>query len=246
MVNQVQSVFEQISNIHTVEMKSRRPIKILVVDDHLIVRRGIISLLSLNKEFEVVGEASDGHMALQMVDQYDPDVVLLDIALPVKDGVEVTREIRTQYPRVKVLVLSGYDSEEYVQKILTCGAHGYLLKTTSPEELTSAIKAVIADNAFFSPRISKIILEHYTHGHRGGRLNGESLSHAKGVLSKREREILKLIALGKTHQQIADELNISVRTVDTHRTNIMRKINLHDTASLVRYAIEQGIIPLSR
>ncbi len=223
-------------------MKSKQAIKVLVVDDHMIVRRGVIALLSLNKEFEVVGEASDGVAALQKIRQTEPDVVIMDIAMPVKDGLETTREIRLKYPQIKVLALSGYDNVDYVNKILSSGAHGYILKTTSPEELYSAVKAVYSDNAFFSPRISKILLDSfYNNTPKNER---EQKTSARSPLSPREIEILQNIALGKTHQQIAKELHISVRTVDTHRNNIMKKLNIHDTANLVRYAIKEGIISL--
>lgn len=226
-------------------MKTKRTIKVLVVDDHMIVRRGIVALLSLNKEFEVVGEAPEGESALRLIRSTDPDVVIMDIAMPVKDGLETTREIRTKFPRVKVLALSGYDHGEYVHKILASGAHGYLLKTTSPEELYTAVKAVCDDNAFFSPRISKILLESYAHHADSTTYSHKKESEYKGPLSEREREILRYIALGKTHQEIAKELHISVRTVDTHRNNIMRKTDIHDTASLVRYAIKEGIVSLT-
>jgi DNA-binding NarL/FixJ family response regulator len=222
-------------------MKTKRTIRVVVADDHLVVRRGIVAVLSLNKEFEVVGEAADGAVALQLIQDTDPDVVIMDIAMPVKDGVETTQEIRSKYPHIKVLVLSGYDNADYVYKVLKSGANGYILKTTSPEELYAAIKAVYSDNAFFSPQISKILLDHFSH-QSSEHQQKEPSKGTSGILSERECEVLKYIALGKNHQQIADELHISARTVDTHRNNIMRKTNLHDTASLVRYAIQEGII----
>jgi len=225
-------------------MKTKRTIRVVVADDHLVVRRGIVAILSLNKEFEVVGEAADGAVALQIIRDTDPDVVIMDIAMPVKDGVETTQEIRSKYPHMKVLILSGYDNADYVYKVLKSGANGYILKTTSPEELYAAIKAVYSDNAFFSPRISKILLEHFADEESEHQQKEQSKSGYSSTLSERECEVLKYIALGKTHQQIAEELHISTRTVDTHRNNIMRKTNLHDTASLVRYAIHEGIISI--
>jgi DNA-binding NarL/FixJ family response regulator len=221
----------------------KRPIKVLVVDDHMIVRRGLVSLISLNPVFEVVGEAGDGQNAIEQATLKDPDVVLMDINMPVKDGLEATKEILLRQPRVKVLALSGYDHPEYVQKILECGAHGYLLKTTSAEELYAAIDAVFSGNAFFSTRISKILLDKYVQESKQS-LKRNSELKVRDLLSEREREILRYIALGKTHQQIGEILHISARTVDTHRNNIIKKTDLHDTASLVTYAIKEGIITI--
>jgi two-component system, NarL family, response regulator NreC len=227
-----------------VPTKPKRTIKVLVADDHMIVRRGLVSLLSLNKDFEVIGEAADGQTAVTLTFSKEPDVVLMDVNMPVKDGLKATSEIRARLPQIKILILSGYDNEEYVQKILASGAHGYLLKTTSPDELYAAIEAVYAGEAFFSPRISKILLDNYIKGmHRPGKK--KSPAEYTGPLSKRECEILALIALGKSHQQIAALLHLSVRTIDTHRNNIIKKTNLHDTASLVTYAIREGLVDLT-
>jgi DNA-binding NarL/FixJ family response regulator len=224
--------------------KLKHAIRVLVADDHMIVRRGLVSLLSLNKNFEVVGEAGDGQTAVALSVAKEPDVVLMDVSMPVKDGLKATSEIRVRLPQIKILILSGYDNEEYVEKILDSGAHGYLLKTTSPDELYAAIEAVYAGEAFFSPRISKILLENYVEG-RQQPIKKKNAAEYHGPLSKRECEILKLIALGKTHQQIAALLHLSVRTVDTHRNNIIKKTNLHDAASLVTYAIKEGLVNLT-
>jgi DNA-binding NarL/FixJ family response regulator len=227
-----------------VPTKPKRTIKVIVADDHMIVRRGLVSLLSLNKDFEVIGEAADGQTAVTLALSKEPDVVLMDVSMPVKDGLKATSEIRARLPQIKILILSGYDSEEYVQKILASGAHGYLLKTTSPDELYAAIEAVYAGEAFFSPRISKILLDNYIEGmHQHGKK--KNTTEYTGPLSKRECEILALIALGKSHQQIATLLHLSVRTIDTHRNNIIKKTDLHDTASLVTYAIREGLVDLT-
>jgi two-component system, NarL family, response regulator NreC len=224
--------------------KPKHPIKVVVADDQMIVRRGLVSLLSLNNNFEVVGEAVDGQSAVVLALSKDPDVVLMDVNMPGKDGLKATSEIRARLPQIKILVLSGYDSSEYVEKILASGAHGYLLKTTSPDELYAAIEAVYAGEAFFSPRISKILLDNYV-GNMQQPLRKKSPAEYTGPLSKRECEILKLVALGKSHQQIASLLHLSVRTIDTHRNNIIKKTNLHDTASLVTYAIREGLVDLT-
>jgi DNA-binding NarL/FixJ family response regulator len=159
--------------------------------------------------------------------------------MPGKDGLQATREILLHLPKTKILVLSGYDTKEYVKKILESGAHGYLLKTTSPDELYAAIEAVYSGEAFFSPHISKILLDDYIGNLQRG--SHEHISVYHGPLTRRECEILRLIALGNSHAVIADLLHLSIRTVDTHRNNIMKKLDLHDTASLVTYAIREGI-----
>ena len=224
-------------------MADRKKIKIIVADDHVIVRRGIVSLISLNPEFEVVGEAPNGKIAVELTMLKEPDVVLMDISMPELSGLDATRLIKKKLPDVKILVLSAYDNEEYVAQTLQSGANGYLLKNISPDDLYSAVRAVYDGLAFFSPSISKIMLDGYLKRTMPGTSTGVEnyLSSYVGPLTAREREILQLIAEGKSHQQIADLLYISVRTVDTHRNNIMKKLNLHDTASLVTYAIKHGI-----
>jgi two-component system response regulator NreC len=228
-------------------MKAKKTIKVIVADDHAIVRRGLVSLLSLNKSYEVIGEAADGRTAIDQAFEKDPDVILMDINMPKIDGLEATEEIKTHAPRIKILVLSGHDNPEYVFKILESGANGYLLKTTTPEELFAAIDAVMAGNAFFSPSISKILLEKYLISVQSvpeDRKYDQTQKPYQGPLSKREQEILRYIAEGKTHQRIADLLHLSIRTVDTHCNNIIKKTNLHDTASLVTYALKNGLIKL--
>jgi DNA-binding NarL/FixJ family response regulator len=228
-------------------MKVRKTIKILIADDHVIVRRGLASLLSLNPSYEVICDVADGQAAFDAAITKDIDIVLMDISMPKMDGLQATKLIKAQAPRVKVLVLSAHDQSEYVQKILECGANGYLLKTTSPDELYAAIDAVMAGNAFFSPTISKILLDQYLgslHPMKG-KVGTKCKNNYAGPLSKREQEILQFIVAGKTHHQIADILHLSVRTIDTHRNNIIKKTNLHDTASLVTYAIKEGIVDLT-
>jgi two-component system, NarL family, response regulator NreC len=224
-------------------MADKKKIRIIVADDHVIVRKGIVSLISLNPDFEVVGEALNGKIAVELALLKEPDIVLMDISMPELSGLDATRIIKKKLPDVKVLVLSAYDNEEYVVQVLQSGANGYLLKNILPDDLYSAIKAVNDGLAFFSPTISKIMLESYLKKIMpGASIAGDNdLSSYVGPLTAREREILQLIAEGKSHQQIAELLYISVRTVDTHRNNIIKKLNLHDTASLVTYAIKHGI-----
>lgn len=219
-------------------------ITVLIADDHTILRRGLVSLLSLNQNIEVIGEAEDGRSAVEMALRLEPDVVLMDLSMPVLNGLEATAQLKKESPAMKVLILSAHDNDEYVNQVVRSGANGYALKNTSPEELYTAIRTVHSGHTFFSPSLT---------GRFGdlGVASGEGAEPGKdplrgGALTSREREVLQLIAEGETHQHIADRLFISVRTVDTHTNNIMKKLNLHDTASLVTYAIKNGIVILPR
>ncbi|HUI66095.1 MAG TPA: response regulator transcription factor [Bacteroidota bacterium] len=214
-------------------------ITVLIADDHTILRRGLVSLLSLNQNIEVIGEAEDGRSAVEMAMRLEPDVVLMDLSMPVLNGLEATDQLKKESPGIKVLILSAHDNDEYVNQVVRSGANGYVLKNTSPEELYTAIRIVHSGHAFFSPSLS---------GRFGGLLGGDADKEALrgSPLTAREREILQLVAEGESHQHIADRLFISVRTVDTHKNNIMKKLNLHDTASLVTYAIKNGIVILPR
>ncbi len=220
-------------------------ITLLVADDHTLVRRGLVSLLSLHERMHVVGEASDGRTAVEMAAELEPDVVLLDISMPGLNGLEATRQIRKQSPGTKILILSAHDNEEYVREVVQSGASGYLLKSSASEDLYSAIQSVHSGHAFFSPSVSKILLENYLKS-TGPDEGGTAAPKPDSRLTAREREVLQLVAEGDTHQQIAEILHISVRTVDTHCNNIMKKLDLHDTANLVTYAIKNGILILPR
>jgi DNA-binding NarL/FixJ family response regulator len=221
-----------------------RKITVVVADDHTIVRRGLVSLISLHAGMEVVGEAENGRTAVAQVMEREPDVVLMDIGMPELNGLEATRQIKKYTPNTKVLVLSGYDNEEYIREIVLCGANGYLLKSTAPEELLTAIVAVSRGHRFFSPAVSTVMKE--AHWSAADSLDRRSTGDSKQRLTQREREILQLIAEGKVHSQIAEVLHISIRTVDTHRNNILKKLGLHDAAGLVSYAIRNGIVILPR
>lgn len=223
-------------------------IGVLVADDHTIVRRGLVSLLSLVEGVEVVGEAADGRTAVDLALQLEPDVVLMDISMPVMNGLEATRRIKKEAPAIKVLVLSAHDNDEYVLQVIRSGANGYILKNGAAEDLYAAIRAVHTGHAFFSPSVSKIILDTYldTSGTPLTRGGAQSQSPVESRLTSREREILQLVAEGRTHQAIADMLHISARTVDTHCNNIMKKLDIHESAGLVTYAIKNGIVILPR
>ena len=222
-------------------MKVEKRIRVLVVDDHPVFRQGLVSLLSLLPGMEVIGEAANGRAAVEQVKANEPDVVLMDIGMPELNGLEATRLIKKYIPSTKVLVVSGHDNDDYVREIVQSGANGYVLKNMPPEELQKAIVAVGNGQEFFGPSLSGAAAD--------GRHSLETPfisedENRKQKLTAREREILQLVAEGKSHSRIAQILHISVRTVDTHRNNILKKLGLHDAASLVAYAIKNGIMIL--
>jgi two-component system nitrate/nitrite response regulator NarL len=227
-------------------MKSQ-PIGVLIADDHTLVRRGLVSLLSLVDGIEVVGEASDGRLAVDLALKLDPDVVLMDVSMPGLNGLEATRQLKKESPQIKVLVLSAHDNEEYVLQVMRSGANGYILKNSSAEELYAAIRAVYTGQAFFSPSVSRILLDSFkeARSHPGSDASS-SRQLPESRLTSREREVLQLIAEGKTHQEAASLLHISARTVDTHCNNIMKKLDIHESAGLAAYAIKNGILILPR
>lgn len=213
-------------------------IKVLIADDHTILRQGIKALLDNQSGIEVIGEAKDGREALTLIERLLPDVILMDIAMPGLNGLEATRRIKKKFPKIKVLVLTMYTNEEYVFQILNAGANAYLVKETAFQDLISAIKAVYRDEAFMSPSISKKVIHRYTQRVR------ETNDTACDILTTREREILQLIAEGSSSKKIAEALFISPKTVETHRTHIMDKLNIHNRTDLIKYAIRKGIVDI--
>ena len=212
-------------------------IRVLVVDDHTIVRNGICVLLGLAKDIEVVGEASNGSEALEMVRKFMPDVMLIDIAMPNMNGLEATRHIRKEFPRVKVLVLTQYDDKEHVFWAIEAGASGFISKTAASSELVSGIRSVYRGDSFLSPSAARILVEDYQ---QEASIRKEQDPYKQ--LTDREREILKLLAEGYTTRKIADMLVISVKTVEGHKTNLMSKLDIHNRTDLVKYALRKGII----
>lgn len=223
-------------------------IRVLLVDDHAILREGIRYLLSASGEVDVIGEAADGVEALEMVDRLLPDAVLMDIAMPRMNGIEATTELKRRHPNLPVLILSMYDSEEYVLPILKAGASGYVLKRAAAQELVSALKAVVAGQVILHPDVARTVMENLsqegrTAGAQGG--GGADGMHPQlEQLTEREREVLTLIARGLTNQQIGDKLFISIKTVQAHRANLMEKLDLHDAVELTKFAIKTGLVSL--
>lgn len=213
-------------------------IRILIADDHTLLRNGICALLEDEQDMTIVGEASDGREAVRLAGQLKPNVVLMDIAMPLLNGLEATRQIKREHPEINVLVLTMYDHEEYFRQMLEVGASGYIIKRAAATELVSAIRAVYRGEAILSPAITRLLLEDYlSHEARADRDD-------PNALSVREREVLQLIAEGKTSREIAEILHLSVKTVQSHRTSLMQKLDLHDRGDLIKYAIQKKIIEL--
>lgn len=219
-------------------MKSEKRITVLLADDHMVVREGLRKLLESENDIEVVGEASTGRQAVEMAKKLRPAVIVMDIAMPILNGVEATRQIRLALPETRVLILSAHSDDAYVERVTSLGATGYLIKQTSSHFLSEAIREVQKGNRYFSPRITRRI-DHQNQ--KSTTRKGGSKMQAVS-LSSREMEVLQLIAEGSANKQIAAELGICVKTVEKHRDHLMRKLDIHDTASLTRYAIETGII----
>jgi DNA-binding NarL/FixJ family response regulator len=211
--------------------------RIVIAEDHRILREGLRSLLSSSPDFEVVGEAEDGREAIRCVEKMKPDLILTDLSMPRMNGMEAIREIKKQSPKTKILVLTVHRTEEYILATLKAGADGYLLKDSTHSELVMAVKNVLSGKHYISPGISEKVIEGYIEGKKTlkPRTSWETLT-------QREREILKLIAEGYRNKEIADDLCISVKTVEKHRANLMEKLNLHNVQALTALAIEKGLV----
>jgi len=219
-------------------MKTAKPITVLLAEDHVVVREGLCSLLNADGNFRVVAETRTGREAVELTLALRPDVVLMDIAMPVLNGLEATKQILATDPSAKVLILSAYSDDEYVLRTSAAGAAGFLEKQTSAAILTKAIHEVAKGNTFYSPTITKSLLKH-EHNPRN-RAGMEKVNVTR--LTSRESEVLQLVAEGSTNRQIGADLGISVKTVEKHRQHIMDKLNIHDTAGLTRFAIATGVI----
>jgi DNA-binding NarL/FixJ family response regulator len=212
-------------------------IRVLLADDHKLVRAGIRSLLERLPDLEVVAEASDGREAIRLVEEHEPQIVLMDLAMPELNGIEATRHLTKTLPKVRVLILSIYTDEEHVYQALRAGAAGYLMKGAATEELELAIRTVAGGETYLSPPVSKLVIMEYI---RRTNVGFSSLER----LSSRQTQVLKLIAEGKTTKQIALQLDISVKTVEAHRSALMKRIGVRDVAGLVRYAVKVDLVDL--
>jgi two-component system, NarL family, response regulator NreC len=214
-----------------------RKIRILLADDHKLMRSGLRVLLEQQSDMAVVGEASDGREAVALAGSLKPDVVVMDIGMPNLNGIEAAHQMTQSFPEIAVVMLSMHSDESYVLRALKAGAKGYLLKDSAESDLIRAVKAVAESKSFFSPAVSKVLLDDYVR-----KLKRSGAEDAYDLLTPREREVLQLVAEGKSNKDIANMLNLSVYTVETHRSNIMEKLNLHGIPELILYAVRKGII----
>ncbi len=230
---------------------SPSPIRVVLADDHELLRQGLKLLLQLHPEIQVVGEAHTGREAVEVALSLKPDVVVMDISMPDMDGLEACQRIHRQQPGVQVLMLTMHESEEYFLRALRMGAVGYLVKKAAPSDLHMAINAVAHGGAFLYPGLAKALIRTYLTpsssllpaSHQQDTSQSTPLPSALEVLTSREREVLILVAEGRTNQEIATHLNLSIKTVQAHRANVMEKLGLHDVTHLVRFAIQHGLIP---
>jgi len=218
-----------------------KQIKVLLAEDHAVVRQGLVALLKTDGHFMMVGEARTGREAVNMSKDLRPDVILMDIAMPVLNGLEATRQILAANPEAKVVILSAHSDEEYIERMSAAGVAGFLEKQTSAEVLTRAIREVAAGGTFFSPSIARRL-----HGDPDRPRDRNGMVKVNSTrLTSRESEVLQLVAEGSANKQVASELGISIKTVEKHRQHLMDKLNIHDTAGLTRYAIAAGVIESS-
>ena len=211
--------------------------RIILADDHGIVRKGLRFLLERQPDMEVIGEASDGREAVRLAEELDPNIVIMDIAMPLLNGIDATAQIVKRNPRIGVIMLSMHSDEGYLVRILTAGAKGYLLKDAAETDVVGAVQTVMRGRPFFSPQIAQTLLEDYMR-----QLQQRGLEDSYDLLTSREKEILQLLAEGKSNKEVASLLDLSVYTVETHRANLMQRLNLHSTAEIVLYAVRKKII----
>jgi two-component system response regulator NreC len=211
--------------------------RILIADDHLVIRAGLRLLLERHEDFTVVAEADDGRQAVDLAALHKPDVAVVDVAMPNMNGIEATRQMTSADPSIAVVMLSMYTDETYVMRALRSGAKAYLLKSSAETDLIQAVRAVREGKSFFSPVVSRMLLEDYVR-----QMGQKGVEDSYDLLTSREREILQLIAEGKANKDVATHLGISLHTIETHRTRILQKLNLHSVPELILYAVRKGII----
>jgi DNA-binding NarL/FixJ family response regulator len=212
-------------------------LKILLADDHMLVRQGLRKILEEQPDWEVVAEASDGREAVRQALALEPDVVLLDIGMPLLNGIEATRQIARRFPHINILILSMHAQEAYITQAMKAGARGYLLKDSADTDLISAVSAVASGKSFFSPVVAKVMLDDYVR-----HMTDKGIVDRFETLSEREREIFQLIAEAYSNKEIAEMLSVSPATVETHRAHILQKLDVHNTAELVLYAVRRGTV----
>ncbi len=222
------------------DMNTNEKISILIADDHDLVRRGLVLILGLFPEFTIVGDVKDGREAVDSAAALQPTIIIMDLNMPNLNGIEATRIIKKCNPSIKILIVSAYQDDSYVSQVFRVGANGYLLKTSSLDQFKNAIQSILKEHSFYCPHLDKQALQKVLHSTELSSQN--TIEH----LTAREREIIQLIVESKSHQEIANKLHISVRTVDTHHNNILRKLNMHDTVSLVTFALKNGLVILSK
>jgi DNA-binding NarL/FixJ family response regulator len=217
-------------------------LRILIADDHEVARRGIRAMLESHPSWEVCGEAKDGREAVELAMRVKPDLILLDIGMPNLNGLEAARQILAVSPDIAILILTMHDSDQVVREVLRAGARGFLLKSDAGRDLVAAVEALQLQRTFFTTRVSQMVLDGFLD--RDNRLDGTERNQEDfdDVLTGREREVIQLLAEGKTSKEVAVTLNLSVKTAETHRTNLMRKLGLHSVADLTRYAVRNGIV----
>ncbi|MFC1476053.1 response regulator [Candidatus Zixiibacteriota bacterium] len=213
-------------------------LKLLIADDHQVVREGLRSMLEKHPDFEVVGEASDGKAAVDLSRKLMPDVIIMDVAMPTMDGIDATRQITSKNPDAKIVALTVHPERPFMYEMLRAGAKGYLLKNSGFEELTRAIKTVMSGQTYLSPRVASTMVVDFVQP-----LNREN-KDAKGILTPRETEVLQLLAQEKSTREIATHLRVSVKTIETHRRGIMKKLNINSVAGLTKYAVREGLASL--
>jgi two-component system, NarL family, response regulator NreC len=212
-------------------------LRVLLADDHAIVRRGLRSILETEPGLNVVAEAADGIEALRLADEHDPDVVILDVGMPRLNGIDVAARLQKLKRPPQVIILSMHADESYIIRALAAGARAYLLKDATDEDLLPALRTVASGKPFFSPAVAGVLVEDYVR-----QLQTRGLSDSYHLLTDREKEVLQLLAEGRTNKEVASILNLGLSTVETHRGNLMQKLNLHNTAEIVLYAVRKGII----
>lgn len=212
-------------------------IRILLADDHGVVRRGLRNLLEEEADLRVVGETCNGMEAVKLAEELEPDVILMDIAMPLLNGIDATSQITKRLPDAKVIILSMHADEGYLTRSLTSGAKGYLLKDSAEEDLIRAVRAVVSGHTFFSPGVAQTLVEQYLQS-----LNHKTIPEPYDLLTDREKQVLQLLANGKSNKEVAVLLDVSVYTVETHRANLMQKLGLHNTAEIVLYAVRKKLI----